>query len=178
MTKKKSERHWVLLARPVIQTLVVDVRARDRDEAVVKAKEKAAKLADVKWVGEFDPEDYGIDALSVYASSDFEPGEDPEEHIFERVWDYRYLLMKGDIEGGAGSLLVEPWLRNCSELMAADLLKDWSIAAEQLYQHAAEIWIDSLEERGKELAPKTSAKVIHLAPHILTKRTRKPEREE
>jgi hypothetical protein len=179
MTKKKSERHWVLLARPVIQTLAVDVRARDRDEAVDKAKKKAAKISDHFWQGEFRPGDYGIDALTVLSDSDFEPDEVPGEYMSECADDFRYMLLKANIDSGEGVLLVEPWLRDSGDpLLAADLLKDWNIAAEHLYHRAAEMWIDSLEEKSKELAPKTSAKVIHLAPHIERKLKNKPERDE
>jgi hypothetical protein len=179
MEKKKSERYWVLLARPVIQTTVVEVKASDYREAANKARQKATKLPDSRWEGSYQPDEYGIDALTGLADSTFAPDEDPEEYMQECAEDYRYMLLKANLDSGEGVLLVEPWLQNSDALSAADLLKDWSIAATELYEQAAGNWIESLEERSKELAPKTSAKVIHLPPHIQKKRTTsKPERDE
>jgi hypothetical protein len=177
MKKAKSQKYWVMLARPVIETVIVEVTAVSDEDAGDKARKKAAKFSEIEWEGEFQKDDYGLDVVACLPHDDLGSDERPEKIVSGIGKDHRYMLLKADVEFGDGTLLVEPWLGRCNPVVIADYLGDWSEAIHDLYEASVGEMYDWIEQRREEPDKQrptkaASAKVIFLGPYLEKKRSK------
>ncbi|UFS71455.1 hypothetical protein LPW11_04475 [Geomonas sp. RF6] len=119
-----ATRYRVRLARPVFQTVVVEVEAENRDEALAKAVSHAGMIPDEEWSGAFDGENY------IYETQQITEVEDAPDDaaVFAYTVDRytRYLLLKADTFLGEGSVIAQPWVKTVSGSVISDLCSNWA----------------------------------------------------
>lgn len=155
-----------MLARPLIQTTVVEVSGSDEKDAEKKARAKARRLPADAWHGTFKKHDYGLDAVVVLSEDELEERESPYQVIRRLSSSFQYLLLKADQEEGYGTLLLEPWLANEHPIHVADLLSDWRSAVENLHQASIVGFHDWLQETYDKRNGRSFGRVIFLAPYL------------
>ena len=137
MTKAVHENEFVVqVVRPVFQSTTVRVRADSEEEARLLAVEEASALPATEWTGAFSSEDYTYDCVSVAEIDD----DDADAVDCGVESDTKYLLLKADLEAGEGELRLQPWLYHTSELMRADICRDWAGAVSSLTELSDEAW--------------------------------------
>lgn len=152
----RKTRFRVRLVRPVFQYVDVEVEAEEESEALSSALAGAETVPDSEWHGNFDPDEYGADAVAVDDTAEI------DEEIFESIaGEKKYLLLKADIDSGEGEVLYQPWMREISDLMVADLCSDWSGELAEAEEVGAERFYDWLERHARFLKD-GPAKVIPL----------------
>lgn len=117
----EKKRFRVRLVRPVFQYVDMEVEAGEEYEAVSTALEGAGTIPDGEWRGNFDPEEYGVDAVHVTEAAGVD-----EEMFTSIAEEKKYLLLKADIDSGEGEVVYQPWIGEISDLMLADLCSDWT----------------------------------------------------
>lgn len=168
----KRIKYYVRVARPRIETAIVEVMAADDDEARQVALAEAIELPSEAWSAEpFDDANYGPHVDTMVAGEDFDPpvelqSDDAAELLAET--ETRYLLLKASGDGDEGDVVLEPWfIVDQPDLLASDLTRDWIAALQHL-------GITHLSERLDDLAAggpaKPSDRILFSAP-----RRRKPE---
>lgn len=151
-----KKRFRVRLVRPVFQFVDVEVEAGEENEALFTALAGVETIPEDAWHGSFDPDEYGIDAVAV------DDAADSDEEIFTAIAeDKKYLLLKADTDSGEGEVLYQPWMRDISDLMVADLCSDWSGELAEASEVGAERFYDQLERHARFLK-EGPAKVIPL----------------
>jgi hypothetical protein len=151
-----KKRFRVRLVRPVFQYVDVEVEAGEEDEALATALAGAETIPDGAWCGTFDPDEYGVDAVAVGGASEM------DEEIFTSISKNKmYLLLKADTDSGEGEVLYQPWIREISDLMLADLCSDWGAELAEVEEEGAERFYERLERHARFLK-EGPAKVIPL----------------
>ena len=116
-----KHRFRVRLVRPVFQYVDVEVEAGEENEALTAAINEAETIPEDAWHGNFDIEEYGIDAVAL------DDAADSDDEIFTYIADSKkYLLLKANTDTGEGEVLYQPWMRDISDLMMVDLCSDWN----------------------------------------------------
>src|SRR6266568_6616327 len=75
-------------------------RRSEEYEAVFTALEGAGTIPDAEWRGNFDPEEYGVDAVHVTEAGDVD-----EEMFTSIAEEKKYLLLKADTDSGVGEVV-------------------------------------------------------------------------
>jgi hypothetical protein len=128
----KSVKYHVQVVRLRFDTAIIEVDATDDSDAERKAVEQAQRLSDADWqLQPFDHNSYQPHAETMVAEDELMESEEVGDAL---AWnDTRYLLLKGDCDGGEGDIVLQPWLNIYQpDLLASDLCKDWIGALEQL----------------------------------------------
>jgi hypothetical protein len=124
----------VRLARPIIQTAVIEVTARNRASACHQALGRAASISDKDWsAGKFDGREYGVHIEDVIDNQQiYETSARPHREIREFRYggasggSTRYVLLAADLKTKEGYLLTQPWFANTSNMLQGDLCSDWT----------------------------------------------------
>ena len=151
----ETKTYRVRVVRPVFQVVAVEVEASSEDEAILEAIVQADTVPEDAWSGEFDPDSYFYDVLSVQEASG------PEEGYLDPGIedDRKYLLLRGDIDSGTGAMPFQPWMTDISDLMLVDLCQDWASDLASLEQAGAAGFYSSLDRQIKA-RDQTLAKVL------------------
>lgn len=135
------EKYLIKLAKPEFKTTVVEVEAESEENAAIEGFLQAAVLPDEAWQSCKD-QDYIIDIQMILPTSD-ESYFDDREYV-EEAHDICYLPLKADCDTGEGSVPLQPWLMEQDSLLLADVLRDWQIALDAIYE-------EHIKEHGKQL---------------------------
>ena len=127
----------VLVARPRIDTAIVEVEATDDEEAERKALEKATRLPTAAWGTQpFDPSAYRPHVENMIAEDEFTTTGQPDgERVAELLdeTETRYLLLKANCDTAEGDVLLQPWfVVDQPDLLASDLSRDWHASLQEL----------------------------------------------
>ena len=145
----KRVKHYVLVARPRIETAIVEVDATHDTDAAQQALAKAASLPATAWSRRrFDPSVYQPHVETMVAEDELDGQRvRNREHAAELLAEFetRYLLLMAKDDAEAGDLLLQPWfVTDEPDLMASDLTRDWLASLQSLgLTHLSER-IDSL----------------------------------
>ncbi len=151
-----NKRFRVRLVRPVFQFVDVEVEAGEEHEALFTAMAGAETIPEDAWHGSFDPDAYGVDAVALDDTAEI------DEEIFTSIAESKkYLFLKADTDTGEGEVLYQPWMRDISDLMIADLFSDWSGELAEAGAEGTELFYDQLERHARFLK-EGPAKVIPL----------------
>ena len=133
----RRSKYYVRVARPRIETAVVEVEAVDDEEAEQRALEQATQLSEASWAIEpFDIGTYRPHVDTMVSGDDFDPVVELDrgqatELLAETAT--HYLLLRADCDVGEGEVVVQPWLVvDDPDLLASDLTRDWLRSLEQL----------------------------------------------
>lgn len=174
-SKATTEKYWVKLSRPVLQSIVLQVSARSPEDAVSRAVEAAEQLPDEDWRGKYDPDRYSLDVHGVLALEECEPDETGEDAFsYERT---EYLLLRADTDAGEGQVIPQPWLDDCSHLMVADLCGDWMRTLEMWQQDGLGKFYDSMEKLRSDSKTPQRANVIAFLPYLNARRQKRDQNE-
>ena len=127
---RKRLKFFVKVARPRIDTTIVEVEATDDEDAERKALQKAKRLPQSSLTTQpFDPKAYRPHVETMIAEDEFAGTEQSDR---EQVADLlaetetRYLLLKANCDGAEGDLMLQPWLVvDQPDLLTSDLCRDW-----------------------------------------------------
>ena len=170
----RRSKYYVRVARPRIETAVVEVDAVDDDEAEQRALEQATQLSEASWAIEpFDMGTYRAHVDTMVAGNDFDPVVELDrgqatELLAETAT--HYLLLRADCDAGEGEVVVQSWfVVDDPDLLASDLTRDWLRSLEKLR-------LTYMSERLDDLAsgetPKPSDRILFDAP---TRRKRRKQ---
>ena len=126
----KRLKFFVQVARPRIDTAIVEVEATDDEDAERKALEKAKRLPQAAWSTQpFDPKNYRPHVETMIAEDEFPATEQPDRaraaELLAEIGT-RYLLLKANCDGAEGDLMLQPWLVvDQPDLLTSDLCRDW-----------------------------------------------------
>ncbi len=128
----KSVKYHVQVVRLRFDTVIIEVDATDDEEAEQKAIEHAQLISDGDWqLQPFDHDAYRPYAETMVAEDELMESEKVEDAL--ALNETRYLLLKGDCEGGQGDIVLQPWFNTDQpDLLTSDLCKDWIGTLEQL----------------------------------------------
>ncbi len=172
----KRVKYYVRLARPRIETAIVEVEAADDTEAQRKALSQATRMPPTAWTTDpFVRAKYQPHVETMVTGADFDP---PIELVPEYAAELlaepetRYLLLKASGDGDEGDVVLEPWfVVDRPDLLASDLTRDWIAALECL-------GITHMSERLDDLAagsrPKPSDRILFAAPRPKKRGNKKP----
>jgi hypothetical protein len=133
----RRSKYYVRVARPRIETAVVEVEAVDDEEAEQRALEQATQLSEACWAIEpFDMGAYGPHVDKMVSGDDFDPvvelDRDQATELLAETATH-YLLLRADCNAGEGEVVVQPWfVVDDPDLLASDLTRDWLRSLEQL----------------------------------------------
>lgn len=126
-----SKVYTIRLVRPVFQSTVIEVEALSRKSAQQKALRRAKTLNDSDWSAPmFDQDRYEphvemiVDNQEVYETS-------PTPHQAIRAFrsgdngHVAYLILEANLNDAVGRLLPQPWFRDLSPVLQADVCSDW-----------------------------------------------------
>ena len=135
------EKYLIKLSKPAFKTTVVEVEADSEEAAALEGFLQAAVLPDDAWRAN-DMQDYILDIQMVLETSEQSYLEDSE--YINTSDDIYYLPLKADCSSGEGSVPLQPWLMEQDSLLLADVLQDWQITLDALYE-------EHLKEHGQML---------------------------
>lgn len=126
----KRLKFHVLVARPRIDTVIVEVDARDDGEAERKALAKAKHLRSEEWEAQpFDGRIYRPHVATMIAQDEFTAIDQSESERAAELLaetETRYLLLKANCDTAEGDVLLQPWLVvDHPDLLASDLVREW-----------------------------------------------------
>jgi hypothetical protein len=115
-----------------------------------------------------EPNDYSLDVVAAISEKDLRCGMDepPLEVLRSLVNHHRYMLLRANIDSGEGETLLQPWMRNCSDLMVADVCDDWSGQLAELGEEGWGQFMDWLEDYTDEDVLKGAPSVLPLLYRI------------
>lgn len=158
-------KYRVKLARPVIQTVWIEVNARSETAAVERAAARASRLPAASWKGGFDKKNYSYDVQHVWSQDDLAEAEaDPEDLDTDQ---HRYALLRADTEAGQGVFIPQPWMAEESHLLIADVSGDWLEQVQEVHEDGVAGFVDSLAASPAEKDEPRSAKVISILPYLM-----------
>jgi hypothetical protein len=133
----KRVKHYVLVARPRIETAIVEVDATHDADAEQQALAKAATLPAAAWSPRrYDPSAYRPHVETMIAEDELEGQRARDcKHAAELLTEFetRYLLLMAKEDSEAGHLLLQPWfITDEPDLMASDLTRDWLASLQRL----------------------------------------------
>ena len=173
VAKARKRSYWALVARPIIQTALIDVSADSEEEATERALSKAIDLPEERWTGRLGPDDYSYDVLGVLPKGTLEPGETAEEVVGGLTEDTKYLLLKGNLNVGVGEMVLQPWIREASPLVLADLCDVWQEelnAFQEDQKEGLDSWLQTIADLAKKTRPRN---VVPLFSYWWKKRRKK-----
>ena len=130
----RRSKYYVRVARPRIETAVVEVDAVDDEEAEQRALEQATQLSEASWA--IEPFDMGTAT--------------------------HYLLLRADCDVVEGEVVVQPWLVvDDPDLLASDLTRDWLRSLEQL---RLTYMLERLDDLASGETPKPSDRILFDTP--------------
>lgn len=170
----RRSKYYVRVARPRIETAVVEVDAVDDEEAEQRAHEQATQLSEASWALEpFDIGSYRTHVDTMVSGDDFDPvvqlDRDQATELLAETATH-YLLLRADCDAGEGEVVVQPWfVVDDPDLLASDLTREWLRSLEQLR-------LTYMSERLDDLAsgetPKPSDRILFDTP---TRRKRRKQ---
>lgn len=174
-TRKTGDHQFLVkLMRPIFQTTVVSVDAQNEQQAIIRALDGASRLRGRDWKGAFDSSKYTYDVQIVLDADDvmarrdpvWEPGTPADRIVadLEKMEEFEYLLLKGDVEAGQGDLVMQPWLDEKSFLMLADLAGDWKVDIEIIEDEGLEGYRGHLRRNAPGIAVEYEGNVIPFRP--------------
>lgn len=130
MPRPRKRKHYVLVARPRIETAIVEVTAHNDDDAEQAALVQARRLPASAWSPRpFDPAEYQPHVETMIADDEFPEGEQPSGRRAADLLaedETRYVLLQASCDGPEGDVLLQPWLViDEPDLLASDLARDW-----------------------------------------------------
>jgi hypothetical protein len=143
--RRESEprKNLVRAVRPMFQGACIEVKARDREDAIARALSSAADIPEDKWTGRNDPQDYFFDVHCVHT------GQTAEGHPISLLDFPRYTVVSTNplppVEEYA---VLDPWMKNAGPILAASLLSEW---IDQLLDSQAVIYEDAEEDFQEKL---------------------------
>ena len=130
--------YLVRAVRPVFQAACIEIKARDREDAIERALSRAAHIPEEQWTGKNDPDDYFFDVHCVHS------GLTAEGHPFSLLDFPRYTVVSTNplppVEAYA---VLDPWMEKAAPILAASLLSEW---IDQLSSTQAAIYEDAEDE--------------------------------
>ena len=120
-------KYYIRVMRPTFHRTTLTLEARSEEEAVRSALWKVARFSQRDWLrieAEVEPP-----VIEIVFSEEEAEG-DPEAAVLEYVRNvqYEYALLQADLESGQGAFIAPMWLKDLTELAAADITRDWSEA--------------------------------------------------
>lgn len=125
--------YTVRLARPVFETVNIEVEAMSKGGAVRKALHRATMLSEADWnENELIRGDYQhhVDAVLDHQAV-YETSANPKREILEfrsqtgATQATRYLLLAADTKAHFGRVLMQPWFQEASGALQLELCCDW-----------------------------------------------------
>lgn len=124
------EKYLIKVSKPAFKTTVVEVEAESEEAAALEGFLQAAVLPDDAWRAN-KAQDYILDIQLVMQTSE-QSYIDDSDYINE-IDDIHYLPLKADCSIGEGSVPLQPWLMERDSLLLADVLRDWQLALDAMY---------------------------------------------
>jgi hypothetical protein len=137
-----QQKFHVVVARPVVMATVVEVEASSEEEALSVGASTASLVSPERWSVVSNEWDYAADVVAVVPDDEIDEHHDVVRMSMENE---RYLLLRGNVGVGEGSVVQQPWFESRSDLMQSDLLADW---IEDLQGAASSrVVVDDIRER-------------------------------
>ena len=126
----KRLKFFVQVARPRIDTDIVEVEATDDDDAEHKALEMVERMPREAWTATpFDPNVYQPHVETMIAEDEFSAMDVPSRERAAELLaetETRYLLLKADCDSAEGVVMLQPWfVVDQPNLLASELCRDW-----------------------------------------------------
>jgi hypothetical protein len=138
MQISEPRKYLVRGVRPVFQAACIEVKAKNREEAIERALSFAANIPEAQWTGRNDPDDYFFDASCVHT------GQTPEGHPFSLLDFPRYTVISTNpLPAVEAYAVLDPWMDKAPPILAASYLSDW---IDQLSSSMGVIYEDAIEE--------------------------------
>ncbi len=169
MNTQGKKTYQVVVSRPIIQTVIVEVEADGDEQAAEAALDQALLLSQDAWSGEFDASSYGFDVIGLLPKDEAQSAEDP--YLQDRCDAIKYLLLRADAESGEGALLFQPWLHDEPALFVADVCQDWLDDVQLLADEGVEGVAEWLEELSVDVT-RIPLEVIARLPWIWQQRNK------
>ena len=143
-----NSKYYVRVMRPTFHRAILTVEARSEDEAMRSALGKAERLSEEDWA---QLETQTEPPMVEMALSKEETGGDSEAEVLEFVRDVRhaYALLQADLDEGEGAFIAPMWLKDLSELAAADITLDWNEALSGVSGEETEAFYAWLARQGR-----------------------------
>lgn len=161
-------KYFVQVMRPVFQKSVIEVDAVNEEGAVMGALKKAALQPEENWSGDFDDENYAQHIVEVVSEDELE-GTDVSEYDFD-VSLKRHVLLEANTSSGEGQIIPQPWMREISGLMLADISSDWIEGLEEFKAQGLEDFTRFLEKH--QQAHQLPPGVVSFGAHYWRKHNR------
>ena len=168
----KRVKHYVLVARPRIETAIVEVDATCDTDAEQQALAKAASLPAAAWSRRRFAHSVYQPHVETMVAEDELDGQRVQnrEHAAELLAEFetRYLLLMAKEESERGDLLLQPWfVTHEPDLMVSDLTRDWIASLQELgLTHMSER-LDHLSAGG---TPTISDRILFAARQARTRK--------
>ena len=125
------DKYLIKLSKPAFKTTVVEVEAESEEAAALEGFLRAAVLPDDAWRAN-KAQDYILDIQLVLQTSE-QSYVDDSDYIND-IDDIHYLPLKADSSTGEGSVPLQPWMMERDSLLLADVLRDWQLALDGMYE--------------------------------------------
>lgn len=172
----RRSKYYVRVARPRIETAIVEVEATNDADARRKAISRATELPAKAWVMEkHDRRAYGPHVDTMVTGADFDPpillDADRAARLLADTETHYLLLMSGG-DTDEGTVVLQPWFTvDAPDLLASDLTRDWIASLEQLgLTHLSE----RLDELRAGSPPTPSDRILFSVPRPPKPRDKQP----